>query len=327
MSLGRRCLSGIIAAMLASAAALPANAQGNYPDKRVRIIVPSAAGGPVDPLTRVVADQLSKQMGQAFIVDNRPGAGGRIGAEAAVGSAPDGYTLLAAASAVVVNPLLYPKDAYSVEKDLTPIAIVSRIPMLVVASPKLGVRTIAELIERAKNKPGSVDYGIAGIGTLDHLVMERLRTLHKLDMVRIDYQSVPQALNALLAGDIPTMAIAISAALPQIKAGKLIPLAITSATRSPSLPEVPTMAEAGAANFVMHGWVGMFVPSGVPAPIAQKLHDEVAKALGQAEVRKLIAQGGVEPVDLSLAELKEFVRNAEAVFGEVVRSSNIRVSN
>jgi tripartite-type tricarboxylate transporter receptor subunit TctC len=320
-------MSGIVALLLTVAAVLPASAQSNYPEKRVRIVVNSAAGGPVDPLSRIVAEQLSKQLGQPFVVENRPGAGGRIGTEAVIASAADGYTVLSSASAIVVNPLLYPQNAYSIEKDLTPIAILSRIPMLVVASPKLGVRTLAELIERAKDKPGSVDYGIAGIGTLDHLVMERLRTLHKLDMVRIDYQSVPQALNALLAGDIPTMGIAINSALPQIKAGKLIPLAVTSAARSPSLPEVPTMAESGIADFVMYGWVGMFVTSGVPAPIAQKLHDEVSRALQQPEVRRLIAQGGVEPVDLSLAELKEFVRSADALFGEVVRAGNIRVSN
>jgi tripartite-type tricarboxylate transporter receptor subunit TctC len=322
----KRYIYSMIAVFVTAAAALSASAQSNYPDKRVRIIVPSAAGGPVDPLTRVVADQLSKQLGQPFIVENRPGAGGRIGTDAAVGSAPDGYTLLSAASSVVVNPLLYPKNAYSIEKDLTPIGVISRTPMLVVVSPKLGVRTLMDLVKLVKDKPGSVNYGISGIGTLDQLVIERLRTLQQLDMVRIDYQGVPQALNALLAGDIPTMVLALNAALPQIKAGKVIPLAITSATRSASLPDVPTMAEAGVGNVVMYGWATLFVPSGVPAPITQKLHDEVAKALVHADVRKLILLGGGESVGLSLSELKEFVRNSEAVFGEVVRASNIHIN-
>ena len=323
--LSKRYLSGIIAVFVTVGAALSASAQSNYPAKLVRIVVPYAAGGATDPLARMVADKLSKQLGQAFIVDNRPGAAARIGTNMVIGSAPDGYTLLAAASGVAITPLLYPKNAYNLEKNLTPIGVISRIPMLVVVSPKLGARTLADLLKLAKDKPGSLNYGISAIGTLDHLVIERLRILQNLDMVRIDYQGVPQVLTALLAGDISTMVIALNAALPQIKAGKVIPLAITSATRSPSLPDVPTMAEAGVPNFVMYGWSALFVPSGVSAPITQKLHDEVAKALVQPDVRRLIVDDGGEPVELSLTELKEFVRKAEASFSEIVRASNIHI--
>jgi tripartite-type tricarboxylate transporter receptor subunit TctC len=315
----------VIALMTPLWATSAARAQDNFPDKVVRIIVPYAAGGATDPLARVVADRLTKQLGQAFIVENRPGAGGRIGTEAVIHSAPNGYTILAAPSGVVINALLYPNGAYDLEKDLTPIAIINRIPMVVVASPKFGVRTLPELIKVARDKPGTVNYGITGIGTLDHLAYDHLRTVEKLNMMRIDYQGVPQALTGLLAGDIPTMVIALSAALQQIRAGKIIPLAITSASRAASLPDVPTMAEAGVPNFVMYGWSMMFVPSGVPTPIAQKLHDEMAKALAQPDVRKLVADGGGEVIDLSLAELKDFVRQNNTFFGGIVRASNIRI--
>jgi tripartite-type tricarboxylate transporter receptor subunit TctC len=312
----------LVPAFLAAPAAM---AQPTFPDKPVRVIVPFAAGGATDPPARLVADRLSKQLGQPFVVENRPGAGGRIGTEGVIHSAANGYTILAAPSGIVINALLYPKGAYDVEKELTPIGLINRIPMVVVASPKFGIRTLSELIKVARDKPGSVNYGITGIGTLDHLAYDHLRTVEKLDMMRIDYQGVPQALTGLLAGDIPTMVIALSAALPQIKAGKILPLAITSESRAPTLPDVPTMAEAGVPNFVMYGWSMMFVPSGVPAPIAQKLHDEMAKALAQPEVRKTLTDVGGEVIDLSLPELRDFVRQNNTFFGEVVRASNIRV--
>ena len=315
----------VIALMTPLGATTAARAQDNFPEKVVRIVVPYAAGGATDPLARVVADRLTKQLGQSFIVENRPGAGGRIGTEAVIRSAPNGYTILAAPSGVVINALLYPNGAYDLEKDLTPIGIINRIPMVVVASPKSGIRTLPELIKVARDKPGTVNYGITGIGTLDHLAYDHLRTVEKLNMMRIDYQGVPQALTGLLAGDIPTMVIALSAALPQIKAGKIIPLAITSASRAAALPDVPTMDEAGVPNFVMYGWSMMFVPSAVPTPIAQKLHDEMAKALAQPDVRKLVADGGGEVIDLSLAELKDFVRQNNTFFGGIVRTSNIRI--
>jgi len=306
-------------------AASAANAQDNFPDRVVRIVVPYAAGGATDPVARILAEKLTKQLGQPFIVENRPGAGGRIGTDAVIHSAPNGYTLLASPSGIVINPLLYPKGAYDVEKDLTPVALISRIPMVVVASPKSGVRTLAELLKLARDKPGSVNYGITGIGTLDHLAYDHLRTVEKLNMTRIDYQGVPQALTGLIAGDIPTMVVALSAVLEHIKAGKVVPLAITSASRVASLPNVPTMAEAGVPNFVMYGWSMLFVPSGVPAPITQKLHDESTKALADPNVRKLVTDGGGEIVDLSLAELKDYVRQNNTFFTGIVRAGNIHI--
>lgn len=321
----RRYFLGQLSAALAAGTALPAGAQASYPDKPVRIIVPYAAGGAVDPLVRIVAEKLGKQLGMAFIVDNRPGAGGRIGTDAVVRSAPDGLTLLGAASGVVINPILYPKNAYDLDKDLTPIGVINRIPMVVIASPQLGIKTLPELLKLARDKPHIVNYGISGIGTLDHLVAERLRAQEKLDIVQINYLGVPQALNGLFAGDIPLMVIALSAGMTQIKAGKVVPLAITSATRSKQLPDVPTMAEAGVANFVMYGWSVLFAPSGVPAPIIQKLHDEVAKTLAQPDVQKFVADGGGEVVQLSLPDLKDFVRKDQALFAEIIRKSNIKV--
>lgn len=316
---------GQVGGALAWGLAAPSGAQPAYPDKPVRIILPYAAGGAVDPQVRFVAEKLGKQFGTAFIVDNRPGAGGRIGTEAVVRSVPNGLTLLGAASGVVINPILYPKNAYDLDKDLTPLGVINRIPMVVIASPQLGIKTLPELLKLARDKPHSVNYGISGIGTLDHLVAERLRTQEKLDIVQINYLGVPQALNGLLAGDVPMMVIALSAGMAQIKAGKVVPLAITSATRSKQMPDVPTMAEAGVPNFVMYGWSTLFAPSAVPAPIIQKLHDEMAKALAQPDLHKFVADGGGEIVQLSLPELKEYIRKDQALFAEIIRTSNIKV--
>lgn len=313
------------AAAAAGTASWPSFADDKYPSGTVRIVLPYAAGGAVDPPIRAVADKLTKQFGEAFIVDNRPGAGGRIGTEVVLRSPPNGQTLLGAASGIAINPLLYPKGAYDLDKDFTPIGVISRIPMVLVASPKLGVKSLADVVKLARDKPHSLNYGISGIGTMDHLVIERIKTQLKLDIVRIDYVGVPAALNAALAGDIGVMVVALTAGLQLIRAGKVVALAITSTARAPQLPGVPTMAESGVPNFVMYGWSALFAPSAAPPRVVQRLHDEVAKAVAEPDVTRLIVDNGGETAEMSLPELRNYVRSDQALFAEIIRSADIHV--
>ncbi|MES2187443.1 MAG: tripartite tricarboxylate transporter substrate binding protein [Pseudomonadota bacterium] len=322
----RRHGFGLTAALvLAACAPVLAQAQAAYPDKTVRILVPYAAGGSTDPVARLLADRLTKQTGQPFFVENKPGAGGRIGIAEVLRLPPDGYNVLAGPSGIAINPSLTPKGSYDVDKDMTPIALMSRIPMIIVASQQSGFKSIADVVKAARDKPGSVNYGITGIGTMDHLVSERFRANQKLDMVRIDYNGVPAALTALIGGQIPLMTVAINAGMAQIKAGKVVPLAITSSKRAALLPGIPTMAEAGIPDFVMYGWSAMFTANGTPPAISQKLHDEVAKAMSDPEVQQIIIDSGSEPANLSLPELKTYMRKDVALFGDIVRSNHIHV--
>jgi tripartite-type tricarboxylate transporter receptor subunit TctC len=312
-------------AMISAGAAQPAGAQQRYPDKPIKIVVPYAAGGAVDPWARVLADKLNGSLKEAVIVENRAGAGGSIGINYVIRGPHDGYSLLAVPAGVAITPYLYAKTPYDLDRDLTPVGLINRTPMLIVTSPSLGVTTLPGLFKLAHEKPGALNYGVSGIGTLDHLAFERLRAVAKLNMARIDYQGVPAQMTAVLSKDIAAIAVAENAALPQIRAGKLVPLAILSEHRSPLLPNVPTMQESGVDNFVMYGWSMIFVPTGVPQAIAQKLHDAIARAVARPDVQKLITEAGSDSVDLSMAQLKAFVRNDAATFSSVISANHIRI--
>src|SRR5712671_3902356 len=285
------CRLGMLALMVL-ACGVPLQAQP-YPSKPIRIVVPYAAGGSVDPMARLVADRLSKAIGQSVVIENRPGAGGNIGIEAVVRGAQDGYTLLATPSAVAINPSLYGKVPYDLENDLAPLGLINRNAMIVMVNPASGVKSLGDLVARAKLAP--TNYAISGNGTLDHLVCEHLRASAGLDMVKINYLGVPKAITA------------------------------TSAERSPHLPDVPTMSELGYKDFVMYGWTMLFAPAGVPRDIVGKLHDDVARVVAQPDVTKIIADMGSEAQALSLDQLKTYVRQEAALFAGIVKSSGARV--
>lgn len=302
-----------------------AQAQQTYPNRVVRIVVPYAAGGSVDPIARLVADRLSKSVGQNFVVENRPGAGGNIGIEAVVNGPHDGYTLLATPSAVTINPSLYSKVPYDLDKDLTPLALINRNAMYVLVNPSLGVKSLEEFIARAKANPKSMNYAISGNGTLDHLVCEHLRASAGVEMVRVNYQGVPKGVTALLAGEVQMMVISATAAMPYIRSGQLQALAVSSAVRSPAAPDVPTLTELGFKDFVMYGWSMLLAPSGVPRDIVTKLHDAVAKVVAQPDVTKIITDMGSEPQSMTLEELKAYVHKEAATFAGIVKMSGARI--
>ena len=302
-----------------------AHAQSPYPTKPVRIVVPYAAGGSVDPIARLIADRLSRALGQSVFVENRPGAGGNIGIEAVVRGAHDGYTLLATPSGIAVNPSVYSKVPYNLDKDLTPIALTNRNAMIVLANPKSGINSVADLVARAKEKPGSLNYAISANGTLDHLVSEHLRVSTGVDMVRINYGGVPKGVTALMAGEVQTMVASVVSASSFISSGQLKPIAVTSARRLSVAPDAPTMTELGYKNFVMYGWAMLFAPSGVPADIVAKLHDETRKVVASPDVTKIITDTGSEVQSLTLDELKAYLRQESALFSGIAKASNTRI--
>jgi tripartite-type tricarboxylate transporter receptor subunit TctC len=314
-------LVGVIVSALGAAA----NAQPSYPSKPVRIVVPYAPGGSVDPIARFVADRLSRTIGQSVFVENRPGAGGNIGIEAVVRGAHDGYTLLATPSAIAVNPSVYGKVPYNLDKDLTPVALVNRNAMIVLVSPKSGIDSLADLVARAREKPGSMNYAIAGNGTLDHLVCEHLRASAGLDMVRINYGGVPKGITALMAGEVQMMVASVVSASSYVRSGQLKPIAVTAAQRLPLMPDAPTMTELGYKNFVMYGWAMLFAPSGVPADIVAKLHEETMKVVAQPDVTKVITDTGSEVQSLTLDELRAYLRQEAALFADIAKASGTRI--
>jgi tripartite-type tricarboxylate transporter receptor subunit TctC len=314
---------GLVAALLVVGTS-PSGAQ-DFPTKPIHIVVPYAAGGSVDPIARLVGDRLAKVIGQPVIIENRPGAGGNIGIEAVVRGTHDGYTLLATPSAVTINPSLYSKVPYDLDKDLVPLSLVNRNAMVILVNPSWGAKSLGDLVTRARDAQGRLNYGITGNGTLDHLVCENLRASAKLDMVKINYQGVPKAMTALMAGEVQMMVASMTAALPQVRSGKLQALAVTSAERAPHLPDVPTMRELGYPDFVMYGWSMLFAPAGTPRAVVQKLHDDIAKVVAQPDVTKIIADLGSEPQALSLDELKAYVRREATYFGAIVKASGARV--
>jgi tripartite-type tricarboxylate transporter receptor subunit TctC len=315
---------GLVAALLVACSS-QSRAQQEFPTKPIHIVVPYAAGGAVDPIARLVGDRLAKLVGQPVVIENRPGAGGNIGIEAVVRGAHDGYTLLATPSAVTINTSLYAKVPYDLDKDLVPLSLVNRNAMVILVDPSWGAKSFADLVARAREAQGRLNYGITGNGTLDHLVCENLRASARLDMVKINYQGVPKAVTALMAGEVQVMAASMTAALPQVQSGKLQALAVTSAERSAHLPDVPTMRELGYPDFVMYGWSMLFAPAGTPYAIVAKLHDDIAKVVAQPDVAKIIADLGSESQALSLDELKAYVRREAAYFGGIVKASGARV--
>jgi tripartite-type tricarboxylate transporter receptor subunit TctC len=300
-------------------------AQSAYPTKPVRIVVPYAPGGSVDPIARLVADRLSRTMGQSVFVENRPGAGGNIGIEAVVRGAHDGYTLLATPSGIAVNPSVYSKVPYNLDKDLTPIALVNRNAMLVLVNPKSGINSLSDLVARAKEKPGALNYAISANGTLDHLACEHLRATTGVDMVRINYGGVPKAITALMAGEVQVMIASVVSASSYVRSGQLRPIAVTSAQRLALAPDAPTMTELGYRNFVMYGWAMLFAPSGVPADIVARLHEETTKVVAAPDVVKIITDTGSEVQSLTLAELRAYLRQEAALFAGIAKASGTRI--
>jgi tripartite-type tricarboxylate transporter receptor subunit TctC len=310
-----------------TAAALSADAsESAFPTKPIRIVVPYAAGGTIDPLARLVADKLAKYVNQPVTVENQPGAGGNIGTANVVRGPNDGYSLVAGSAATAVNATLYKKIPFQIETDLIPVGLIARFPMVLIASETLNVKTMPELIARAKKTPADVDTAITGNGNLDHMVVEQLKAVAKLDIHIVNHQGVPNSLTAIMRGDMKLFALGVNSALPYIQAKKVVPLAVTSATRASIYPEVPTMIESGFPGFEMYGWAMLFAPGKTPRHIVEKLHADIAKAVGDQDVISVVEKNGGETKQMSLAELKNYVTAETKKYGDIVRAIGLEIN-
>ena len=279
----------------------------NYPAKAVRIVVPLSTGSTSDAVTRVVAQKLSETWGQQVVVENMPGANSIAGASVVARAAPDGYTLVTLATNHIINASLYSKLPFDAINDFTPIAQVGYTAFVLVVHPALPVRTVKEFISLAKARPGQLDFGSPGSGSPAHLCMELFKTMTATQLVHLPYKAVSQAQSDLIAGQIPTMFMVPVVAAPQARAGRLRALAVSSLTRIPALPDVPTLDESGIKGYEIVAWIGLFGPARVPGDIVNKIHADVARNVQLPDVQERMKNLGFEIAVKSPAELKDFL--------------------
>jgi tripartite-type tricarboxylate transporter receptor subunit TctC len=294
-----------------------------YPVKPIRLIVPFPAGGSTDVAARVVADHLARVLGQQVYVENRSGANGNIGIEAAAKSTADGYTILVATDAVASNPHIYNMNIVPA-KDLTPIIQLSRQPIVLAAHPSLGLNSLAELVALAKQQPGLRYATGSGIGSAQHMVVQWFAQLADVKLEQVPYRGGAPAINDLIAGHVKLGSLGSTPLLPHYKAGTLRLLAQTTQARSPSLPDVPTYQEAGSKGLVLDQWIGMFAPAGTPPAIIVRLNAEVGKALADPAVRKSFLDAAQEPVAGSTEQFSQFVGQEFAKYARLVKELNIK---
>ena len=315
-----------VCALTLALACAGANAQG-YPSKPIRLVVPYPAGGPLDIMARAIGQKLTEAWSQPVIVDNRAGAGGNIGADLVAKAAPDGYTLLMGAVATqAINPALYSKIPYDAAKDFAPVALVAQVPNILVVNPAVPVNSVRELIELARAKPGTLNFASGSTGSTGHLAGELFKTMAGVDMVHIPYKGAAPATTDLLAGQVQLMFDNLANALPNVKAGKLRALAVTTLARSPAVPDLPTIAESGLPGFDLTTWFGLLVPAGTPPEIVAKLSAEVVRALNSNDMRERLQRMGAEPPANNTPEhFAAFIRSEAAKYAKVVKSSGAKV--
>jgi len=301
-----------------------AGAQG-YPNKPVKLVVPFTAGSATDILARTVGQKLTEMWGQSVVVDNRPGAGGTIGTASVAKSPPDGYTLLVNSAAHAYNPWIYPNLSFDTVKDFVDVAPLAGQPNVLVVAPSTGYKTVADLINAAKAKPGTLNFGSAGTGSGTHINAEKFRLAAGIDAVHIPYKGTPEALTDTMTGRITYFFSPISAALPNIREGKLVALGVSTAKRSSVLPNVPTLAESGLPGFDYNLWVGLFAPAGTPAEIVDKVARDVSRALATPEVKERLTALGAEAMPMTPIEFTKFVGVEIDDSGKVIKAANIKV--
>ena len=320
-----RAFTLLLHALLAVAVA-PAWAQGTYPTKPVRVVVPFPAAGTTDILARAAAQKLSETWGQQVIVDNRPGAGGNIGSELVAKSAPDGYTLLMGTVGThAINPSLYPKMPYDHVKDFVPVILVAGVPNVLVVHPSLPVNSVQELIAYAKANPGKLNFASSGSGTSIHLSGELFKVMTGVQMTHIPYKGSAPALTDLMGGQVQMMFDNLPSSLAFIKAGKLRALAVTSAQRSPALPDVPTVAESGVPGFEASSWFGLLAPAGTPRDIVAKINADTAKWLSSPDAKEKLAAQGAAAAGGSPEDFAKHIQAETAKWARVVKESGAKV--
>ena len=299
-------------------------AQQSFPTKPVHLLIPYPPGGAVDILGRTLGDELSKKWGQPVIIENRPGAGGTIASQVVAKSAPDGYTLVIVASGHAINPYLYSNLPYDTFKDFRPISLLGSSPNILLVAANSPYKTLADLLAAARAKPGSLSYGMAGIGTSTHLAGELLKYMTKVDIAAVSYKGGAPALNDLLGGHIPLSFNNTPESIGQIKGGSVRPLGVTSATRSPVLPNIPTIAEAGVPGYDTVVWWGLLGPSGLSADLVAKISKDCAEALRAPAVKQRLDNLGAIVAGTSPADFAKLIRADYEKWGPIIKAAGMK---
>ncbi len=309
-------------ALASIALAAPATAD-DYPTRSIRLIIPFAPGGSNDVVGRIIANQLGQKLGQQVFVDNRPGAGGVLGSDLAAKANPDGYTILIISVAHAVDPWLY-KEPFDPVKDFAPVSIIATGTNVLTVNPNVPVHSVKELLDLAKAKPGFLNYASAGIGSFQHLSGELFKLMAGVDIVHVPYKGGGPAMLAVIAGEDQVMFSSIVQTVPNIQSGQLRALATGGEQRSPILPDLPTIAEAGVPGYVATNWWGIVAPAGTPARIVDKLHDTIAGLLDSAETKKFLDNEGAAPVHMGAAEFGTYIGSEIAKWGPVVKQAGMK---
>jgi len=322
-----RSIPFMLAGVLAAGVSPLAAAQANYPTKPIRLIVAFPAGGSTDIIARVVGQKVGERLGQQLVIDNRGGAGGSIGTEIAARATPDGYTLtMGTTSTHVINVGVYAKLKYDPIKDFEPITLVATTPYLLVVNPGVKANSLKELVALAKSQPGKLNYASAGTGTTTQLAMEMLKTAAGIDVVHVPFNGNGPAGTATIGGQVQILFGSMPAVLPQAKAGRLRALAVGTPKRSPSMPEVPTVAESGYPGFDASLWLGFFAPKGTPAPVLKRLYTELVTVATSPEMKEQFERNGAEPlVSASPAELTKLMQTEIEKYRKVIKAAGVQL--
>jgi tripartite-type tricarboxylate transporter receptor subunit TctC len=321
----RRVVPAIVFCCVASGLfAGGAQAQPAWPAKPVRMIVPQSPGGSTDLVARPLAQLLGVAFGQTVLVDNRPGAGSVIGTEIVARAAPDGYTLLVIAASFTATPALHQKLPFDSQRDFVPIVVLSAFPNLLVVHPSVPVKTVQELLALARARPGALNFGTSGAATGTHMSMEMFMHMTGTKLVHVPYKGGAPSVQALMSGEVQVNMATISTALPQVRAGRLRALAVTSLRRSSALPDLPTVAESGVPGFDYASWTGMLAPAKTPMAVISRLNAESVRAMQGPEMKALLATEGAEPVGSSPQQFAEQIRTEIARWTQVVKAAGIR---
>ncbi len=313
-------------ALLGTSAHAQTAAEKQLASDKFTLVAPFPAGGPIDVLARILADGLGKRYNQVAVVDNAPGAAGNIGMERVKRGKPDGHTLLVIpAGNLTINPTLMPKFPFDIQKDFVPVAMLAKTPNVIVTNTKTGIKTVADLIAQAKAKPDSLSYASPGVGSGLHLAGELFKSQANVDILHIAYKGTPPAINDVLGGVVPLIFSNLPTVLPHIRSGRLVAIALTDSARTPTAPEIPTLAEEGVPGVVVPSWYGMLAPAGTPADVVAQLAKDAAEILGQPAVQEQLKGLGMTSWDIRTAAFDKHIRDETARWGKVIKDRNITV--